>query len=235
MNQWIEGYLWLFVKEWQNDWSSYLPIAEFAHNFWKHKHTKHSPHELITRINPDASFNVPKDPIPAMQNCLQELIKARQDAQIALQCHIKPLNVPCSFVSEDQVWLDVHNLKIKTPSRKLSPWRYGPYPILEQLSPVTYRIKLPPSLPIKNVFHVNLLTLFHEIEEHGQNYLQPLPKVIDGEEEFEIEEIINKHTYCKKKQYLVKWLEYPASDNSWVNAKDLNAPQLLKEYHLSKA
>jgi hypothetical protein len=66
-------------------------------------------------------FNVPEDPVPATQNRLQELIKARQDAQIALQCYIKPLNVPYSFVSEDQVWLDAHNLKIKTPSRKLSP------------------------------------------------------------------------------------------------------------------
>jgi hypothetical protein len=235
MNQWIEGYLWLFVKGCQNNWSSYLPIVEFAHNSWKHKHTKHSPHELITGINPNTSFNVPKDPVPAVQNCLQELIKARQDAQITLQCCIKPLNVPCSFVSGDQIWLDACNLKIKTPFRKLSPWRYGPYPILEQLSPVTYRIKLPPSLPIKNVFYMNLLTLFHETKEHSQNYPQLLPEVINGEEEFEVEEIIDKHTYRKKKQYLVKWSGYPASDNSWVDAKDLNAPQLLKEYHLSKA
>jgi hypothetical protein len=106
---------------------------------------------------------------------------------------------------------------------------------LEQLSPVTYRIKLPPSLPIKNVFHVDLLTLFHETKEHGQNYPQPLPEVIDGEEEFEVEEIIDERTYRKKKQYLVKWSGYPASDNSWVDAEDLNAPQLLEEYHLSKA
>jgi hypothetical protein len=42
---------------------------------------------------------------------------------------------------------------------------------------------------------VDLLTLFHETKEHGQNYLQPLPKVIDGEEEFEVEEIIDEHTY----------------------------------------
>jgi hypothetical protein len=160
MNQWIEGYLQLFVKGRQNNWSSYLPIVEFAHNSWKHEHTKHSPHELITGTNPDASFHVSEDPVPAVQNCLQELIKARQDAQITLQRCIKPLNVPRSFVSGDQVWLDACNLKIKTPSRKLSPRRYSPYPILEQLSPVTYRIKLPPSLPIKNVFHVDLLTHF---------------------------------------------------------------------------
>jgi hypothetical protein len=82
---------------------------------------------------------------------------------------------------------------------------------------------------------VDLLTPFHETKEHGQNYPQPLPEVIDGEEEFEVEEIIDERTYQKKKQYLVKWSGYPTSDNSWVDAKDLNAPQLLEEYHLSKA
>jgi hypothetical protein len=59
--------------------------------------------------------------------------------------------------------------------------------------------------------------------------------VINGEEEFEVEKIIDKHTHCQKKQYLVKWLKYPAFDNSWVNAQDLKAPQLLEKYHLLKA
>jgi hypothetical protein len=58
--------------------------------------------------------------------------------------------------------------------------------------------------------------------------------VID-DEEFEVEKIIDEHTYHKKKQYLVKWLGYPVSNNSWVDTKDLNAPQLLEEYCLSKA
>ncbi len=50
-----------------------------------------------------------------------------------------------------------------------------------------------------------------------------------------LEEIINDHTFRQKKQYLVKWQGYPMSDNTWVNAQDLNAPRLLEEYHLSKA
>jgi hypothetical protein len=42
-------------------------MAEFVHNSWKHKHTKHTPHELITGINPTASINTPKDSVPAAQ------------------------------------------------------------------------------------------------------------------------------------------------------------------------
>jgi hypothetical protein len=32
MNQWIENYLREFVNGQQNNWSTLLPIAEFAHN-----------------------------------------------------------------------------------------------------------------------------------------------------------------------------------------------------------
>ena len=146
-------------------------MAEFAHNSWKHKHMKHTPHELIIDINPTASINTPEDSVPTAQEHLKQLIKTRSDAQKALQKHIKPLQLPRSFVIGDKVWLDVCNLNIRTPSRSLSPWRYGPYQVLKQISPITYRLKLPSSLRIHNVFHVDLLIPYHETEKHGANYL----------------------------------------------------------------
>jgi len=42
---------------------------------------------------------------------------------------------------------------------------------------------------------VDLLTPFHETKEYGENYLQPPPEVIDGEEEFEVQEIIDERTH----------------------------------------
>jgi len=167
-------------------------MVEFAHNSWKHEHTKHMPHELIIGMNPTASINTPEDSVPTAQEHLKQLIKTRSDAQKALQKHIKPLQLPRSFVIEDKVWLDVCNLNIRTPSRSLSPWRYGPYQVLKQISPVTYHLKLPPSLRIHNVFHVDLLIPYHEIEEHGTNYPQQAPNLIDGKEEYVIEEIIDE-------------------------------------------
>ena len=61
---------------------------------------------------------------------------------------------------------------------------------------------------------MDLLTLFHKTKEYGTNYPRLLPKLIDGDKEFEVEEIIDEHTFRQKKQYLIKWLEYPVSDNS---------------------
>ena len=87
-------------------------------------------------------------------------------------------------------------------------------------------------MKIHDVFHVDLLIPYKETEAYGDAYPQPPPELIDGQEEYEVEEIItecfNKCTW--KRQYLVKWPGYPASDNSWVNETDLNAPELLDEY-----
>ena len=120
MNCWIKDYLQQFVTGQQNNWSELLPIAEFAHNSWKHKTTKHSPHELIFGINPTASISTPHDAVPAAQEQLNQLLIARSDAQQALQRRIKPLNISRTFVPGDKVLLDGRNLKIKAPSMSLA-------------------------------------------------------------------------------------------------------------------
>src|SRR4030088_2967898 len=105
MNRWIKDYLRQFVIRRQNNWSTLLPMAEFAHNSWKHEHTKHTPHELVIGINPTASINTLEDSVPAAQERLNQLLKSRTDAQKALQKCIKPLQLPRSFVTGDKVWV----------------------------------------------------------------------------------------------------------------------------------
>jgi hypothetical protein len=191
MNQWVENYLRAFVTERQNDWSKLLPMAEFTHNSWEHEQTKQTPHELIIGINPTTSIIMTEDKVPAAKECLRKLQKSRTDAQKALQRRIKPPTPPHTFVTGNKVWLNARNLHIRMPSRKLSPWRYGPFKVLEQISPVTYRIELPHSMKIHNVFHVDLLPPYHETDAYREAYSQPPPELIDGEQEYEVEEIID--------------------------------------------
>ena len=135
----------------------------------------------------------------------------------------------------DRVWLEGKNLAV-TGHRKLSPKRYGPFTITEWIGTVTYRLDLPTTMKIHNVFHIDLLMPYKETEAYGQPFTRP-PPVIEGEEEYEVEAILDarRHRRGRKLQYLVHWKGYPNSDNSWVDHGDLNAPELLKEYYSTSA
>jgi hypothetical protein len=82
------------------------------------------------------------------------------------------------------------------------------------------------------VFHVDLLTPYIETDFHGPNYMRPLPDLIDGEEEYEVESILKSRHYGRgrKVQYLVKWKGYADSDNEWVNWDDMHTDEALEEF-----
>ena len=44
---------------------------------------------------------------------------------------------------------------------------------------------------IWNAFHVSLLTPYKEMEVHGPNFDHPPPDLIEGEEEFEVERVLD--------------------------------------------
>ena len=93
-------------------------------------------------------------------------------------------------------------------------------------------MELPPQWKIHDVFHADLLTPYHETELHGPNFTRPPPDLIDGEEEYEIEEIVQSRKYGRQRkvQYLIKWKGYPASKNQWVDWDDIHADEALVEF-----
>jgi hypothetical protein len=151
-----------------------------------------------------------------------------------LMKHRKIPKEPTALQINQKVWLDSRNLPVNVPSKKLAPRRYGPFTIKEKISPVAYRLNLPQHMKIHDVFHVDLLSPYQQSESYGEAFPQPPPDLIEGEEEYEVEDIISDRMIRRKRQYLVKWKGYPSSENSWVAAKDLHAPGLLKDYHDSK-
>jgi hypothetical protein len=131
------------------------------------------------------------------------------------------------------VWLEVKNLSLPYGSVKLAPRRHGPFQITQVISPVAYKLHLPPQWTIHLVFHASLLTPFVETKEHGENYLRPPPELMEGGEQYEVEAIKShrRHGRSRQLQYLIKWKGYPESDNTWEPVTNLQAPQLIKEYH----
>ena len=72
----------------------------------------------------------------------------------------------------------------------MSPKCEGPFEISKVLGPVTYRLNLPTSWRIHNVFHAILLKPYQENETYGKNFSLPPPEIIDGEEVYQVETIL---------------------------------------------
>jgi hypothetical protein len=70
----------------------------------------------------------------------------------------------------DKVRLKGTNLKLSHPSAKLAARRYGPFIVSKVISPVVYRLELPPAWKIFNTFHAALLSPYKETEEHCYEY-----------------------------------------------------------------
>jgi len=130
MNAWIEQYLRPWTSGKPSAWSQLLPVAEFAHNSWKHDIACRSPHELLIGIKPQVILKHLESPTPAAETRLRLLDEARQSAQKLLQ-HVQNCkdNKKLTEIKEgDQVWLEGRNLTIagncNSPQNDMDPSKF---------------------------------------------------------------------------------------------------------------
>jgi hypothetical protein len=133
----------------------------------------------------------------------------------------------------DKVYLDGSDIKTTRPSRKLSHRRLGPFPVERKVGSNAYRLRLPPSMGrIYPVFNVIKLTPAPKDPIAGRRTIPPpTPEIIDGEEEWVVEEILDSKMMNRKLRYLVKWKDFGIEHNSWEPWDNVHAPDLIADFY----
>ena len=94
-----------------------------------------------------------------------------------------------------------------------------------------YKLKLPRSIKSHPVVHVSDLEPYlSEDPFPGQINPPPLPVIIEGEQEWEVEEVLDSRYRYRKLEYKVKWAG--EEETTWQPAADLeHSPELVAEFH----
>jgi len=115
-------------------------------------------------------------------------------------------------------------------SEKLMKCFVGPYKIKGIISSNAVELELPKSIRIHPIVNVSKVRLYKPQVE-GQKKTPPKPVIIEGEEEFKVEKILNKRIVQGKKKFLVRWKGYTVEEDTWEDRKNLeNAKGLVEEF-----
>jgi hypothetical protein len=245
-NQTMEQYLRAFATYEQDNWVDLLPLAEFAYNNSVHVSTRLTPFFANYGYHPEMHFKLPNEAPEArfrsekaaderlgrLQTARDRLRKSILEAQ-ALQTKYAG-GKEMIFKVGDKVSLSAKHIQMARPSKKLDYKRLGPFKITKVINRNAYRLELPNSMKVHNVFHVSLLDRYAE-PVPGQQPSEPQPAISaedSDEEELEVERILDSRKRYRKLSYLVQWAGYNYVRTSWEPAENLeNAAELLEEFH----
>ena len=238
VNQIMEAYLRCYINYRQNNWVELLPLAQFAYNTADSETTSVSPYFANHGFNPAAyhsaldhsstsqEANVKADMLKTLHQELAEDI--RFISQKSSLYYNRKRSMGPTLKKGDKVYLVRRNIRTKRPSDKLDHRKLGPFEIDEVIGPVNYKLKLPKTMNIHNVFHVSLL-------EKAPPGAPPAPKTeiqpVNPEAEYEVEDILDCRYFGSQIKYLIKWLGYPRSEDTWEPLGNLNCPEKLAEFH----
>jgi hypothetical protein len=115
---------------------------------------------------------------------------------------IKPPTQGPNFKVGDKVWFLRKNIATIRPCAKLDYKSLGPFKIAKLVGLMACQLELPPQFKIHNVFHVPLLEPYHE-NPIPERHREPLvPVEIEGQEEFEVQEVLDSKKIRGKLLYL---------------------------------
>jgi len=211
-NQTLETTLRSAINHKQDNWEELLPACEFTHNNNINKSTGYLPFKLNYGYDPVLPSNMEisrTTPTPAIQFIKEqkELIKNAklniEKANKIMQKYYNRNRVEIKWEPGQKILI---SRDLTTPpylqgrqNRSLQDHWHGPYEILEQIGKNAVKIKLPQDMKIHPVISNAFIKEYKESERFTERIKEkPPPVEINGNLEYEVEEILNKRIRYRK-------------------------------------
>jgi hypothetical protein len=151
-----------------------------------------------------------------------QMQKAQEKQQRAIDPHRKAIN----FGVGDYVYVSTKNWSTDRPSQKLASQMEGPFLVLAKEGN-SYRVQLPKTMHIHNVFPPDRLRKAAMDPLLGQVNPQPLPVKVIEDDEWEVKHLLAVCCRYRKLEYRVQWLGFDR-DLKWYPASNFKyAPDKL--------
>ena len=253
MNQYLDQCLRPFVNYHQDNWSDLLPCMDWAQATLPHESTGLSPFEIefghqaahhwdwkartrsaaapreqMTREEAQAYAKARHDAVQRATEIAREGVTKAQKRQAA-QAN-KKRREP-DFGVGDHVFITPKGFTTNRPSTKLDQQMYGPY-LVTRMKGHSYEVALPPNMQMSNVFHADRLRKASP-PLPGQVEPEEPPIIVNGEPEWEVDEILDSRICRSRLQYKVSWMGHDP-DPTWYNARGfMSAPHKVRDFHLA--
>ncbi|KAL6456911.1 hypothetical protein MHYP_G00338740 [Metynnis hypsauchen] len=221
-----------------SSWAEHLPWAEYAHNTLRHSSLGMSPFECQFGFPPPMFPEEEREVgVPAAEQFVLRCRRAWQKARASLltttearkQVADRRRRPAPTFRPGQRVWLSAKDLPLHVESKKLAPRYVGPFKVDQRVNPVSYRLRLPPSMRVHPTFHVSRLRPFL------CGTRPPAPRLVAGSPAYTVRRLLDSRRVRGRVQYLVDWEGYGPEERSWVPASHILDPDLIREFRRARA
>ena len=221
VNQELEQYLRMFVDHRQEQWPEWLETVEFVYNNKKHTATQILPFEANYGLSPRMGFKgkrgkrfeAVEEFVERMSQVQEEIKAALGKAQEEMRKYAdRKKREGVEFKVSDLVLLSTKELKWHMKGRRserLMEQFIGPYKVISIILVNVVELQLLPTVHIYPVVNVSKLQMYKPQVE-GQKAMKPAPVIVEGEEEYEVEKILNRRKIRERNKFLVRWKGYMA-------------------------
>ncbi|MBW0546950.1 hypothetical protein O181_086665 [Austropuccinia psidii MF-1] len=213
VNHILEQYLQMYVSYHQDDWHTWLPLAEFAYNNAENSSTKQFPFFTICGRNPSFdsihfSQDSPSGKLSTKLQSVQQVFKEElESARRRLKKYAdRNRSIPPDFQPGDKkIGSHAYHLKLPQQGKSVHP-----------------------------VFHVSLLEPVKQSSIPNFHQLPPPPALVEEQEEWEVVQALDSKLRRDKLWYLLEWKGFSEDPErtTWEPAFNLtNSPDLVKDFH----